>query len=408
MTQPPLVPHTELDAIGQYYALIITPDHPGQFMLSAYLKEAIDPEMLQQAVSDVMHRLPFLCGGIHPKFFWYHHKLLPTPPQIVWMGDEYAFTDYYNKGKGHVLRVLHGERHITVEAIHSVVDGRGLTKVMQTLLGRYFELSGIVFEKGDMIDCADTFQTGEWEDAYARFYDPSKGTSGRMNKEYPEAYLHEMTTPTPAHVILKTFNLTEVKQAAKVYDATISEYMMAQIFVAIAEERNARGCSKPITAMVPIDCRAFFPTKTFRNFVDSVIITMPEVDNFSELITGVRAQFATITAPLVQMNINEFQSHKNKWRFLPRVVKKWVLRHLGGSEDEGLTTTFSNIGKVTLPPELEARISHMAFIIDASAEEMPITFASTAIGNTLTLTFTLCMDADELVENITTRMEGAQ
>ena len=65
---------TELDPIGQYYAAVITPDHPGQFMLSAYLKEFVDPEVLQCAVNDVVRRLPALCGCLEPKFFWYHHQ----------------------------------------------------------------------------------------------------------------------------------------------------------------------------------------------------------------------------------------------------------------------------------------------------------------------------------------------
>ncbi|MCL2864873.1 MAG: hypothetical protein FWE25_04965 [Lachnospiraceae bacterium] len=395
---------TELDAIGQYYASTITPDHPGQFMLSAYLKETVDPEMLQEAVNDVMGRLPFLSGCIQPKFFWYHHKLLSTPPQIVWMGDEYVFTDYYNKGDGHALRVLYGERHITVEAIHSVVDGRGMAKVMQTLLGRYFERLGVVFEKGGMIDCAATFAAEEWEDAYVRFYDPSKGRSGRTDKKYPKAYHHKIAKTAPPRVIIKTFNLAEVKGAAKVHGATVSEYMMAQIFSAIAEERNANGCSKPITAMVPVDCRAFFPTKTIRNFVDSVIITMPETDDFSKMIAGLRAQFAEITTEFVQENINEFQSYKNKWRFLPRMVKKWALCHVGDSEEDGLTTTFSSLGKVSLPPEIEARVAHMAFVIDAAEEEMPITYASAATGDTLTLTVTLCTEEDVFVQNLVARM----
>ena len=389
---------TELDPIGQYYASVITPDHPGQFMLSAYLKETVDPEVLQRAVNDLMHRLPFLCGHLEPKFFWYHHKLLPTPPQVVWMGDTYTFTDYYNKGEGHVLRVLYGERHITLEAIHSVVDGRGLTVAMQTLLGRYF---------GDSAYCADTAQAEEWEDAYARFYAPEKGKSNRKDQKHPEAYHHEAATPMSPYVILKTFDLTEFKQQAKVHDATISEYIMVQIFAAIAEERNARGCKKPIIALVPIDCRSFFPTKTLRSFVDSVMITMPETDDFAEMVLGIRAQFAKIDADFVQSNINEFQSFKNSGRFLPRVVKKWILRRLEHSEEGGMTTTFSNIGKVSLPPEIEARVAHMAFIIDA-AKNVPISFASATVGNTLTLTFTLCTEADALVQSVVTKMEGTQ
>ena len=407
MGNNPVRPNTELDPIGQYYASIITPNHPGSFMLSAYLREAIDPVILQQAVDDVMRRLPFLCGCLQPKFFWYHHKILSTPPKIVWMGDTYRFTDYYNKGDGHVLRVLYGQRHITVETIHSVVDGQGLAKTIQALLGRYFEHLGVSFEKANMIDCADITQAEEWEDAYQRFYDPSKGRSGRKDKKYPDSYHQEGAKPAAAHVVLKTFDLAAVKQAAKAYQATVTEYMMAQIFSAIAEERSARGCNKPITALLPIDCRTFFPTKTLRNFVDSSIITMPETDDFSAMLADIRAQFAKINAAFVQANINEFQSFKNSGKYLPRVLKKWVLRRLENSEGGGLTTTFSSLGKVSLPPEIEARLTHMAFIIDAAEEDMPATYASASIGNTLTLAITLCMEADELVQNIVSKLKGA-
>jgi len=396
---------TQLDAIGQYYASTITPEQPGQFTLSAYLKETIDPKVLQQAVNDVVCRLPFLSGRIQPKFFWYHHKLLSAPPQVVYMGEKYTFTDYYNKGEGHVLRVLYGERHITVEAIHSVVDGRGLAKVVETLLVRYFELLDITFEKGDIIDCAGTFVTEEWENAYARFYALSKGRSGRIRKKYAPAYHYESLKPTAPHVITKTFDLNEVKRTAKACGATVSEYLIAQIFMAIATERNGSGCNKPITAMLPIDCRAFFPTKTFRSFVDSTVITMPETDDFSEMVASIRAQFAKITAELVQVNINEFQSYANKWKFLPRIVKKWVLRHLGGKEDDGLTTTFSSLGKISLPPEIEEQITHMAFAINAQ-KKSPITYASAAVANTLTLTITLCAKADTLVQNLVHRIQN--
>jgi len=398
------ISNLELDPIGQYYASTITPEHPGQFMLSAYLDEAVDPEILQQSVNDVMGRLPFLCGRLNPKFFSYYHELLHSPPTIVWMGDSYAFTDYYNKGEKHVLRVLYGESHITVEAIHSIVDGRGLAKVMQTLLVRYFELMGVSFEKGDMIKCQDKLQAEEWEDAYLRFYDPSKKKSGRITKKNHKSYHHKVSAPKPAHVFFKTFNLAYVKQAAKASGATITEYLTAQIFFAIANERNTRGSCKPITILIPIDCRTFFTTKTLRSFVDSITIVMPETDNFSEMVAGIRQQFAKITPDFIQKNINEFQGLKTKARFIPRVVKTWLLRRFEGAEGDSLTTAFSNIGKVSLPPEIEDRIEKMAFIIDAGEDDMPITYASATVGNSLTLAFTLCVEADALVEDIAARI----
>jgi len=286
---------------------------------------------LQKSVNDVVCRLPFLSGRLKPKFFSYHHELLSSPPQVVCMGDTYTFTDYYNKGEKHVLRVLYGERHITVEVIHSIVDGRGLSKVMQALLIRYFELMGVDFEKTDMINCADKFQSEEWEDAYLRFYAPSKEKSSRVTKKHTESYHHKVPKPKPIHVTLKSFKFSEIKQAAKTHNATISEYVTAQLFLAIAKEREVNKSNKAITMLVPIDCRTFFPTKTLRSFVDSITITMPETDDFAVMITEIREQYAKITTEFIQANINEFQCLVHIALFLLLVVKKLLLRNFEDS-----------------------------------------------------------------------------
>ena len=177
---------------------------------------------------------------------------------------------------------------------------------------RYFELMGIGFENGDIIKCPDKLQADEWEDAYLRFYDPSKKKSGRITKKNHKSYHHKISAPKPANVIFKTFNLRDVKQAAKACDATITEYLTAQIFFAIANERNARGSRKPITIMIPIDCRTFFPTKTLRSFVDSITIVMHETDNFSEMVVGIRQQFAKITPEFIQKIQTSFKVLKQK------------------------------------------------------------------------------------------------
>jgi len=394
----------KLDPIGQYYAMLSSPKHPGQFMLSAYLTENIDTRILQQAVNDIMRRLPFLCGRLKPKFFCYCHELLPSPPKIAWMGDAYTFTDYYNKGEGHVLRVLYGQNSITLEAIHSVVDGRGLTKAMQALLVRYFEVLGFDFDKGDVIDCADSFLAEEWEDAYLRFYDPipSKEKPRQSAEKYTPSYIYPAENPKPIGVILQSFNLSQIKQSAKTHGATVSEYLAAQIFFAIKKERDKRGDNKPITMMLPFDCRAFFPTPTLRSFVGGATIAMPETDDFSVMLADIRKQFAEITAKYTKDKINSFQDWINKWRLVPRVVKRWLLRR--NESKGGQTTTFSNIGKVSLPPEIEARVEKMAFIIDAWEEDMPVAFGGVTVGGTFTLAITLCTEADLLVSDIQKRL----
>ena len=100
-----------------------------------------------------------------------------------------------------------------------------------------------------------------------------------------------------------------------------------------------------------------------------------------------------------------FQGLKNKGRLLPRVVKTRILRRIEEGDGTGLTTVFSNLGKVSLPTEIESRVEKMAFIIDADEEDMPITYAAATVGDVLTLAFTVCGETGELVEDVAGRME---
>ncbi|MCL1842830.1 MAG: hypothetical protein FWF79_03375, partial [Defluviitaleaceae bacterium] len=178
-----------LDPVGLYYASTISEANPGNFNISAYLHEKIDPQVLQTAVNDLMRRLPFLSGRLYGGFFQYFHEILEAPPQIIKADTVPLFGEYYKEGSGHVLRVLYGERHFTVEAIHSIVDGRGLAKVVCALLVRYFELLGVRVSKSDIVDCRGIAVAEEAEDAYIRYANSKKYPAAKA--ENFNAYHHE-------------------------------------------------------------------------------------------------------------------------------------------------------------------------------------------------------------------------
>ena len=147
----------ELDLLGQFFSAIVDIKQPGGFSITTHLKEPVIPETLQQAVNDLMRRLPFLCSRLQRGFFWYHQEVLSDPPQIIAENNLPVFSDYYNYGRGHVLRILYGEKYFKVETLHSICDGRGLQNIACALLFRYFELLGVNVNKGEIVDCADSF-----------------------------------------------------------------------------------------------------------------------------------------------------------------------------------------------------------------------------------------------------------
>ena len=386
-----------LDPVGLYYASIISETQPGNFSVSAYLHEKIEPQILQNAVNDLIRRLPFLSGRLHSGFFQYFHEILETPPQIVKADTVELFGEYYNEGDGHVLRVLYGERHFTVEGIHSIVDGCGLSKVVCAILVRYFELLGVSVSRSNIVNCADNVTANEAkeeaEDAYHRYANAKKFPATKT--ENLNAYHHEGIKKIPARIISKTFELGEIKSAAKSQGATISEYLLAHVFMELAEERNAHGTESSITSMLPIDCRSFFPSKTFRSFVCNRTITMPETTDFSEMLKGIHSQFSDITADFVQKSINEVHNMRNKSKFVPLALKKKLIDRMGVLEESKLTTTFSNLGLIQLPSELRERVKNLEFAI-STPEYMPYSFSCIAVGEALTLTVTSCAQSNDV------------
>ena len=161
----------ELDPVGLYFAAVTSRKHPATYSISAYLSELVVPDVLQQAVDDLMRRLPFLNGRLFRGFFGYYHEILAEPPMIVRAGNGHTFSAYFESGSGHVLRILYGERHVTVEVLHSICDGRGLAKIVSALLVRYFEILGIAAESAGLIDWSVAPRPEEAEDAFARYAD---------------------------------------------------------------------------------------------------------------------------------------------------------------------------------------------------------------------------------------------
>jgi NRPS condensation-like uncharacterized protein len=355
-----------------------------------------------------MHRLPFLNGRLHRDFFGYYHEILADPPMIVARGSGHTFSAYFETGTGHVLRALYGERHFTVEALHTICDGRGLTKAVSALLVRYFEILGIATEDAGLIDWCAAPRPEEAEDAFARYGDAKPTDSRtRFTITSPErtAYHFDSPEPAPARFVTRKFDLGKVRSAAQTHDATISEYVLAHIFRAIDHDRAAGGGKEPITASVPIDCRGFFPSDTYRNFVSDAAIVMPETDDFVVMLQQLHQQFTKIDADLVHSDINASQKLRNNIRFVPRVAKKPIARMLQRSNLRRQTTTFSNLGFVKLPKEVVERVEMLEFVLRGIPGN-PYSFACIAVGDVLTLTATVSVEDRGITERAAEGLEG--
>jgi NRPS condensation-like uncharacterized protein len=380
----------KLDHLGQFYAAVHSPKNPGTYSVGVHLHEPLQPKILQQAVNDYVKRMPHMHVRQRAGFLHYYNETLATPLVIEKDCPARKPCRYFKKS-GALLRIVYGARHFTLEVLHTVCDGRSLAMAASSILIRYYRLLAVNADTTGFVDCDAAPNPEESQDAYATHADMRKFKSPKpSNVHIPKHKRGKL------QVITQSFPLSELKPKARARGTSITEYIMAHIFMQFALQRS---CKKPITCSIPIDCRGFIPTKCLRNFVTQKIIKMPETTCFTAMHKGIKQQFAGITAGYVQGNISEMERMIRPARFVPLFIKKWIIRSVGNSATSGCSTAFSNLGAIKLPPQIQSKIAMYTFTL-GEEPHMPYQFACVATGDTLTLTATTNAQSTKLIRNI--------
>ena len=413
MEQKQKIPKIRLNHLGQFYASKNRKDNPGVFGITVNLKEKLSPELLQSAFDSLMRRFPFvnvrLCSG----FMWFYHKPLKTLPKIISENDMPAMCCSFENKRNHLIRIIYGERCFTVEAFHSICDGRSLAVMVNYLLDVYFGLAPV----SDGIDrasvCSDFIDEEEMEDAYFRWADNLKPgifsmvielfrILGSYKKAGEEKIIHGYIPDfmrAAAEIITQKFDLVKIKQKAKEHGVTVNEYIMAHMFLAFAAMRDNEGSNKPVIIEIAVDCRKLFPSRSIFPFAVNATFTMPETKDFSTLVHSIKEQLINISAESIKERIKEIERMINIGNILPLFIKKHIMGSIGNSEIAGCTTWFSNLGLIQLPAEIEARVDSISFAL-CPETAVPYQFGCASIGDTLTLTTSATVKEREIIDHL--------
>ncbi|MCL1844231.1 MAG: hypothetical protein FWF79_10505 [Defluviitaleaceae bacterium] len=383
-----------LNYIGQFYSAATNENYPGTFSISINLNESLCPETLQQAVNDMAKRLPHFNVCKKNDHFWYYNEELPSPPVIKRQSDIAEPLRYF-KDDEHLLRVIYGKRHFTLEVSHSVCDGRTLAPVAVSLLIRYYHLLGVEVDDEGFISVNDPTTPEETEDAYVRYADMRKYTTPMPIDVYIPKF-EAVTTRTKSYKI----DLQKLKTAANKHGVTVAGYIAAHILSEFAKQREKDGCTLPITTHMPIDCRPYFASKTMQNFVSHIIVTMPEAVEFTNMARGIKSQFMALTPHYIQNIMSEVQGLVYKGNTIPLNAKKQqCIIDVGNRLYGGSSTGLSNLGVITLPKELQERVDMMTFALGPETG-LPHLFGCITAGNVVTLTCTSTTEDTEIIDGL--------
>lgn len=386
--RPPVLWYA-LDDAAKIYPLSMKRGQMAVFRLSSYLKAPVVPQLLQMALTFVIRRFPSFATTLKKGFFWHYLDTakrrfsiqedngLPCRPLEIGASGSQSF------------RVLYYRNRISIEFFHVLTDGTGGLIFLKTLTAEYLRLTGAAVPAASGLPALDDLPApDETANEFARaglfpaektagrtagFIDrPAVQMSGRLAAEKPYRVLHFCMPAAALH------------DAAKRHGATVTAYVLAQLFV--AGRWATDGTEGEMSIQVPVNMRKFYPSATVRNFAMYCGIRLPLAD-----IRSADALLPEITRQLDEKASQQAMSEMlastagmvSLLRLVPLFVKAPVARLVYGFLGDGIfSNTLSNLGVAEMPAGLAPYIDRMDFVLGTALTNRAgcglITFGGTA------------------------------
>jgi len=351
------------------------------YRMTIGLSEPVDPDSLQKALEQIIHRFPYFQVTLKRGIFWYYYEHTDTIPRVE------KETFYPCKimrqlhGKTFPFRVLYYNSYIHIEFNHSICDGSGGLMFLQTLLIEYFkEKKGIIPENpGKSMDILSDVDPREFEDSFKVYYKQGVPPPPGNKKVYHFPF--ELLDKGEYLLLTGIVPVDPLLGLARKYGCTLTQFVLALYFESIQEYIQTSNMSEKkkhsqrIAINVPIDLRRMFPSITLRNFFISL---NPEIDlalgfyTREEIIEQIKGYMGLF---MNKKNINRYISRnvRNEQFIFLRIIPLWVKKLImpviyKRYGERGYTSGLSNLGKVTFPEEITPYIRSLEVFPPPSVE----------------------------------------
>ena len=309
--RPPILWYS-LDDAAKIYPLSMRHGQMAVFRLSAYLKEAVVPELLQLALTFTIKRFPSFATTVKQGFFWHYLDTAKRRYAVEPETDIPCRPLRIGHSGSQSFRVLYHQNRISVEYFHILTDGTGGMTFLKTLTAEYLRLLGADIPAGNGIlsvneppkadETANEFTRAKKVEKASGFVDKmALQLSGRLSKVKPCQILHFK------------MDAAMLKAAAKRRGATVTAYILALLFLAC--KASTDELTGEFSIQVPVNMRKFYPSDTVRNFAMYASIRLPVTQT-----TALDAILPEIARQLAQRTSEEAMGEKRNIRFLKYTI----------------------------------------------------------------------------------------
>lgn len=355
----------KLDLSAIVYPTLQRKDFSSVYRLSVLLKEEIDPLLLQQAVDMALPRFPTYKAAIRKGGFWRYLEPNNRPGPFVQPDIKNPCMPMpFKANNRYLLRIYYYGRRISLEAHHSLGDGTGGMCVLHTITAVYLRLKGYEIDNGYFVkDITEKPAPGELEDAYMKYANakvcpPRPGEKTYRVKGTKEPFY-------TLNIIDGIMPVSQVMEAAKGYNATVTEYLNAVLLYALLQKqlREKRFKLRPVKIAMPVNLRRFFPSETLRNFITMIY---PGIDprlgeySFEEIVAHVHNYMHYyINEKFLRGDITtNAATQSNPFvRIVPLFVKDFVVRQFYSKvQDKNSSAGLTNMGVLKVPENMRSHI----------------------------------------------------
>lgn len=360
------------------------------FRFDCRLKEEIEPHILQKALDKTMLSFPLYASIIRKGLFWYYFEASDIKPMVEEESKVPCGQIYDEDIKGLLFEVTYYKKRINLEIHHALTDGVGALQFLRTLVLNYLVMAHEEeLKEYDLVLDYDASRAEQEDDGFKKYSSKDKGGKKvSVGKAYK--FKGDKIGGDFLQVIHGIVSVKAVLEKARSYDTTLTIYLSAILIEAIGKQMSQREKKQPVVISVPVNLRPYFQSASARNFFS--VILVPYVfgtgeDTLQDIISSLKAFFdKELKQEKIQARINHLVALEKNYvtRAIPLVLKKPTLQIAHHLTNEEVTTSFSNIGKVTMPKALEPYID--GFDVCVSTKKIQVCLCS--YGDQLSISFT--------------------
>lgn len=389
----------KLDNAALAFPLVTGENDTRVFRFYCQLKEEVDSDILQQALDRTMEKYPLFQAVLRKGLFWFYLEHSHIRALVKPETEPPCSRLYIPDKKSLLFQVSYYKERINFEVFHALTDGTGAMHFLQELVQNYLILA---HPKENFPEIGRDKKTGRGnieEDSFSQYYS-SDIPKNREKKKAAVKLKGEKLIHSDMHISEVVLSVKEVHQKARSYGVSITVLLTAVMLCSIREEIPKNQQKRPVTLMIPVNLRNYFPSQSMTNFFGWIEVgyTFSETTTFEEVLTDVKRQFEQeLEKDKIAMHMNDYvRIEKNIFvRAVPLEIKKYFLMIGANLGSRSITAVYSNIGIIRLPEEYREYIRHFGIFASTNSLQM----CSCSYGDEMVLGFTSKIPDDSIQRN---------